>query len=263
LATTTYNINREMTAELLGFDGIVENSIDAVSDRDFLLEFCSDASILMMHLSRFSEEIILWCSSEFSFISLDDAYSTGSSIMPQKKNPDIAELVRGKSGRVYGSLITLLTIMKGLPLAYNKDMQEDKEAVFDCIDTLSACLKIFTPMFDTITVKKDNLRKAALKGFINATDCADYLAKKGLPFRDAYKVTGRIVAYCEQNGKDLESLNIKEYKEHCELFENDIYEAINLENCVNDRSASGGPSPKAVKIQIENLYKFIHETESL
>lgn len=262
LATTTYNIDREMTAQLLGFDGVVENSIDAVSDRDFLLEFCSDASILMMHLSRFSEEIILWCSTEFSFITLDDAYSTGSSIMPQKKNPDIAELVRGKTGRVYGSLITLLTVMKGLPLAYNKDMQEDKEAVFDCVDTLSSCLKVFTPMFNTITVKKDNLRRAALKGFINSTDCADYLTKKGLPFRDAYKITGKLVAYCEQHGKDLETLELNEYKEHSPIFEIDIYDAIKLENCVNGRSVLGGPSPKAVKIQIENLKSFIQEIES-
>ncbi|MBO4392244.1 MAG: argininosuccinate lyase [Clostridia bacterium] len=255
LATTTYPIDRNMTAELLGFDGICENSIDAVSDRDFLIEFCSDCAMTMMHLSRFCEEIILWCSSEFGFITLDDAFSTGSSIMPQKKNPDVAELCRGKTGRVYGSLTALLTVMKSLPLAYNKDMQEDKEAVFDCADTVKMCLHVFTPMLATATVNRDKLRAAASKGFINATDCADYLAKKGLPFRDAYKTVGKAVMYCEKTGKDFESLTMDEYKELSPLFENDIYEAINLENCMLNRKAAGGPSPESVKIQIENLKK--------
>ena len=255
LATTTYPIDRYMTAQLLGFDGICENSMDAVSDRDFLIEFCSDCAMIMMHLSRFCEEIILWCSSEFRFISLDDAFSTGSSIMPQKKNPDVAELCRGKTGRVYGSLITLLTVMKSLPLAYNKDMQEDKEAVFDCCDTVKMCLSVFTPMFETATVNRENLRAAASKGFINATDCADYLVRKGLPFRDAYKAVGRAVMYCEKTGKDLESLTVEEYREFSPLFDSDIYSAINLENCMLNRKAAGGPSPESVKIQIENLKK--------
>ena len=253
LATTSYPINRNLSAELLGFDGIVENSMDAVSDRDFLIEFCSASSIFMMHLSRFCEEIILWCSSEFAFISLDDAYATGSSIMPQKKNPDIAELCRGKSGRVYGSLITLLTVMKGLPLAYNKDMQEDKEAAFDCIDTVKQCAEIFTPMFKSMTVRKENLRKAAAKGFINATDCADYLVGKGLPFRDAYKITGRAVALCEQKNCDLETLSLEDYKTLSPLFEDDVYAAINIEHCLAARKADGGPAPEAVTKQIENL----------
>ena len=253
LATTTYPINRNRTAELLGFDGICENSMDGVSDRDFLIEFSSAASIFMMHLSRFSEEIILWCSSEFSFITLDDAYATGSSIMPQKKNPDIAELCRGKSGRVFGSLITLLTIMKGLPLAYNKDMQEDKETTFDAADTVKACLKVFTPMLDTMVVRKENLRKAASKGYINATDCADYLVKKGLAFRDAYKIVGQLVAYCEKEDKELETLTLDEYKNLYDGFDKDVYEAINLDNCVKGRAADGGPSPVAIEKQITNL----------
>jgi len=255
LATTTYPIDRHFTAELLGFDGICENSIDAVSDRDFLIEFASAGSIIMMHLSRFCEEIILWCSSEFGFITLDDAYSTGSSIMPQKKNPDIAELIRGKTGRVYGDLTALLTMMKGLALAYNKDMQEDKEAVFDVVDTLKVCIKNFIPMFDTMTIKKDNLRKSASKGFINATDCADYLVKKGLAFRDAYKITGQLVAVCEQQNKDLETLELSEYKKLSDFFENDVYDAINLDHCVEQRKVAGGPSQKTVCEQIDNLKK--------
>ena len=253
LATTTYPINRNRTAELLGFDGICNNSLDAVSDRDFLIEFCSACSVFMMHLSRFCEEIILWCSSEFKFITLDDAFSTGSSIMPQKKNPDIAELCRGKTGRVYGSLTTLLTVMKALPLAYNKDMQEDKEAAFDCADTVKMCLEVFIPMLKTTTVNRENLRAAAAKGFINATDCADYLTKKGLPFRDSYKIVGQLVAYCEKNQKELETLTIDEYKSLCDIFESDVYDAINLENCMNNRKADGGPAPEAVKRQIEIL----------
>ena len=253
VATTGYPINRNRTAELLDFSGIAENSMDAVSDRDFLIEYCADCSMIMMHLSRFCEEIILWCSSEFGFVSLDDAYSTGSSIMPQKKNPDIAELCRGKTGRVYGSLITLLTVMKALPLAYNKDMQEDKEAVFDCVDTVNTCLNVFTPMFETLTVKKDVLRRAAGKGYINATDCADYLVRHGLPFRDAYNVTGKAVAYCEREGKDLESLTLEEFRALSPLFEADVYEALKLENCLNSRKTDGGPAQQAVLRQIEKF----------
>ncbi len=253
VATTGYPINRNRTAELLNFSGIAENSMDAVSDRDFLIEYCADCSMIMMHLSRFCEEIILWCSSEFGFVSLDDAYSTGSSIMPQKKNPDIAELCRGKTGRVYGSLITLLTVMKALPLAYNKDMQEDKEAVFDCVDTVNTCLNVFTPMFETLTVKKDVLRRAAGKGYINATDCADYLVRHGLPFRDAYNVTGKAVAYCEREGKDLESLTLEEFRALSPLFEADVYEALKLENCLNSRKTDGGPAQQAVLRQIEKF----------
>ncbi|MBQ2720749.1 MAG: argininosuccinate lyase [Clostridia bacterium] len=255
LATTTYPIDRHMSADLLGFDGICENSLDAVSDRDFLIEYCSACSMIMMHLSRFCEEIILWCSSEFKFITLDDAFSTGSSIMPQKKNPDVAELCRGKTGRVYGSLTTLLTVMKALPLAYNKDMQEDKEAAFDCADTVKMSLTVFTPMLKTATVNKENLRAAASKGFINATDCADYLVRKGLPFRDAYKAVGKAVAYCEQSGKDLETLTVEEYKEFSPLFDSDVYDSINLETCMNNRKAAGGPSPESVKVQLDRLIK--------
>jgi argininosuccinate lyase len=235
LAGTTYPINRKQTAALLDFTAPVPNSLDAVSDRDFCVELANALSLLMVHLSRFSEEIILWCSWEFKFVELDDAYSTGSSIMPQKKNPDIPELVRGKSGRVFGDLMTLLTIMKGLPLAYNKDMQEDKEAIFDAFDTVEMCLTAFTPMLATMTVNKENMRNAAAKGFINATDCADYLTKKGLPFRDAYKATGELVALCIKTDQTLETLPLEKYKEVCDLFDNDVYDAINLETCVKNR----------------------------
>ena len=228
-------------------DGISNNSLDGVSDRDFAIELCSALSLIMVHLSRFSEEIILWSSSEFKFIELDDAFSTGSSIMPQKKNPDIAELVRGKSGRVFGDNMTLLTVMKGLPLAYNKDMQEDKEAVFDAVDTVEKCLAAFTPMLDSITVYKENMRKAASGGFINATDCADYLVSRGLPFRDAYKATGELVARCIELNVDLETLPISEYKKICPLFEDGVYGAISLETCVNNRSVAGGPAPSEVE----------------
>ena len=259
LASTTYPIDRPSVAAELGFDGVTLNSIDGVSDRDFVLEAAADLSILMTHMSRFSEEIILWCSSEFGFIELDDAYSTGSSIMPQKKNPDIAELVRGKSGRVFGSLTTLLTVMKGLPLAYNKDMQEDKEAIFDAIDNTLLCVTVFTDMFDTMTVKVKNLRRAAAKGFINATDCADFLVKNGLPFRDAYKITGRIVAYCIDNDKTLEALTMEEYKEFSEVFDEGIYEAVDLLNCVNGRSVIGGPAPSAVQIQLDDCKAFLEK----
>ena len=251
LAGTTYPLDRQMTAGLLDFDGVTQNSLDGVSDRDFCIELTSALSLIMVHLSRFSEEIIMWCSWEFKFVELDDAFSTGSSIMPQKKNPDIAELVRGKSGRVFGDLTTLLTVMKGIPLAYNKDMQEDKEAVFDAVDTVKMCLNAFTPMIETMTVLKENMRNAAAKGFINATDCADYLVGKGLPFRDAYKATGELVALCIDKGLTLETLDIAEYKKVCDLFDESVYDAINLEKCTFDRKVEGGPSPKSVTKQIE------------
>ena len=253
LAGTTYPINRDRVAELLGFDGVCQNSLDGVSDRDFCIELASCISILMMHLSRFSEEIIMWCSWEFKFIELDDAYATGSSIMPQKKNPDITELIRGKTARVYGDLNTLLSMMKNLPLAYNKDMQEDKEAIFDAVDTVKLCIETFTPMLKTATVLKDNMRNAAAKGFINATDCADYLVKKGLPFRDAYKITGKLVARCIELGVTLETLPIDEYKALSMIFESDVYEAISLDTCVNERRSKGGPAPESVKAQIEYI----------
>ena len=253
LAGTTYPLNRKRTAELLGFEDITYNSLDGVSDRDYCIELASAVSILMMHLSRFSEEIVMWCSWEFKFIELDDAYSTGSSIMPQKKNPDITELIRGKTGRVYGDLMTLLSMMKNLPLAYNKDMQEDKEAIFDAIDTVKLCLSTFIPMFRTMTVLKDNMRKAAAKGFINATDCADYRVKKGMPFRDAYKITGTLVARCIELDTTLEDLDIKEYKKLTDVFDEDVYKAINLETCVMQRNVDGGPAPEAVARQIEQL----------
>ena len=253
LAGTSYNLDREYEKTLLGFKNVTENSLDGVSDRDYLIELSSVLSIIMMHLSRFSEEVILWCSWEFKFIELDDSFSTGSSIMPQKKNPDICELVRGKTGRVYGSLITLLTMMKGLPLAYNKDMQEDKEAIFDSIDTVKNCLTILSPMIDTMIVLKDNMKLAAGKGFINATDCADYLVEKGLAFRDAYKITGKLVSYAIDNNKVLEELSIDEYKIYSEKFDKSIYEKIDLVNCLKARKVYGGPAPETVKKQIENI----------
>ncbi len=258
LAGTTYPIDRFMVAELLGFDSVCQNSMDGVSDRDYAIELLSTLSILMMHLSRFSEEIILWSSSEFGFVDLDDAYSTGSSIMPQKKNPDIAELVRGKTGRVYGDLTTLLTVMKGIPLAYNKDMQEDKEAVFDALDTAKICLELFAAMLDTATFNVATLREAVSKGFINATDCADYMVKKGLPFRSAYKVVGNLVAYCIANQKTLESLTLDEYRQADPIFEQDIYAAIDPNNCVAGRACYGGPAPESVLQQIENMRKYLN-----
>ncbi len=253
LAGTTYPLNREMTASILGFDRVTNNSLDGVSDRDFCMELAADIAIAMVHLSRFSEEIILWCSWEFKFIELDDAFSTGSSIMPQKKNPDIAELVRGKSGRAIGDLMTLLTMMKGLPLAYNKDMQEDKEAIFDAVDTLHLCLTAFIPMIDTMKVLPQNMRKAAAKGFINATDCADYLVLKGLPFRDAYKITGELVAECIDSSLTLETLPIEKYREFDVHFDSDVYDAISLENCVNGRKVIGGPAPQNVEYQAKRI----------
>ncbi len=250
LAGTTYNTDRRYVADKLSFDGVTLNSIDGVSDRDFCLELMSAFSILMMHLSRFSEEIILWSSWEFKFIELDDSYTTGSSIMPQKKNPDMAELVRGKTGRVYGNLLTLLTTLKGLPLAYNKDMQEDKEAVFDSVDTVVMCLKVFTPMISTMSVCADNMYRAAQNGFINATDLADYLAKKGMPFRSAYKIVGQIVARCIEEKCVLDNLPLEKYREYSELFESDLYEDISLETCVRKRISEGGTSVESVEAQI-------------
>ncbi len=257
LASTTYPINRHRVAELLGFPAVTENSMDGVSDRDFVVELGAALSILMMHMSRFAEEIILWCSSEFKFIELDDAYSTGSSIMPQKKNPDVAELVRGKTGRVYGDLTTLLTMMKGIPLAYNKDMQEDKEAIFDALDNTKIAVEVFTAMFATMTVRTDNMRKAASRGFINATDCADYLVKRGMAFRDAYKISGRLVAHCIAEDTTLEELPLDVYKSYSELFDSDVYTAISLETCVAERGAYGGPAPASVQHQIALLDAYL------
>ena len=253
LAGTTYPIDREMVAKELGFSAPYANAMDAVSDRDYVIEFLSDLSMIMMHLSRFAEEVILWTSTEFSYIELDDAYATGSSIMPQKKNPDIAELVRGKTGRVYGNLMSILTVMKGLPLAYDKDMQEDKEALFDSVDTIKACLPIFATMLSTSTIKVENMKKAAEKGFINATDVADYLAKKGMPFRDAYKCSGQLVAVCINTNNTLNSLPIEEYKKISTLFDKDIYEIIDLKNCVEKRASQGGPSVLSIKEQIKKF----------
>lgn len=251
LAGTTYPIDRQMVAAQLGFDDVSANSLDGVSDRDFCIELAAALSLVMVHLSRFSEEIIMWCSWEFKFVELDDAFSTGSSIMPQKKNPDIAELVRGKSGRVFGDLTALLTVMKGIALAYNKDMQEDKEAIFDAIDTVKLCLKTFDPMLATMRVIPENMRNAAANGFINATDCADYLVKKGMPFRDAYKITGTLVHTCIEKGCTLETLPLEDYKKLTDNFDEDVYDAISLDTCVMQRKAAGGPAPESVKAQIE------------
>ena len=262
LATTTYPIDREYTAEYLGFKGPMLNSLDGVSDRDYCMELANAIAICMTHLSRLSEEVVLWCSWEFRFVELDDAYSTGSSIMPQKKNPDICELIRGKTGRTIGNLTTLLSMMKGLPLAYNKDMQEDKEAIFDSVDTVKLCLSTLAPMLDTMKVNKENMSNAGKKGFINATDCADYLVKKGLPFRDAYKITGTLVALCIDKGETLDTLSIEEYKKLSDKFEEDVYEAIALETCVKGRSAVGGPSPMAVAAHIEEIKNTVLKEEN-
>ena len=253
LAGTTYPIDRWETAKALGFAAPMGNSLDGVSDRDYALEFLSAASILMMHLSRFSEEIIAWYSWEFKFVELDDAYATGSSIMPQKKNPDVTELIRGKTGRVYGDLNTLLVMMKGIPLAYDKDMQEDKEAIFDAVDTLELCLRTVTPMLATMTPLPANMRRAAAKGFINATDCADYLTKKGMPFRDAYKCTGTMVAACIREGKTLEELTLDEFKQYSDLFEDDVYTAIDLTTCCEGRTSYGGPTKASVMKQVADV----------
>ena len=257
LTATTYPIDREATAKALGFARITQNSLDGVSDRDFVIELESDLSILMMHLSRFSEEICLWCSWEFKFIELDDAFATGASIMPQKKNPDIAELVRGKTGRVYGDLMAMLTVMKALPLAYNKDMQEDKEPVFDAVDTVKKCLPVFTAMLHSMRLYPENMRKAAQRGFINATDCADYLTRKGLPFRDAYTLVGRLVSHCVETGETLESLPLEEYKKLSPVFDEDVYKAIDLAACVAARKVPGGPAKESVEAQIRYLKDFL------
>lgn len=257
LAGTTYDIDRERTSSLLGMSNPMANSLDGVSDRDFCIELASALAICMVHLSRFSEEIIMWCSWEFKFIELDDAFSTGSSIMPQKKNPDVTELVRGKTARVIGDNMTLLTMMKGLPLAYNKDMQEDKEAIFDAVDNIKLCLVTFIPMLDTMRVIKENMRAAAAKGFINATDCADYLVKKGMPFRTAYKITGGLVALCISKNTTLEELPLEDYKQQSELFEDDVYTAISLDTCVKERKSFGGPSPESVLGQVEFVKKYL------
>ncbi|PWL92131.1 MAG: argininosuccinate lyase [Clostridiales bacterium] len=257
LATSTYPVDRNLTAQLLGFRKPTDNSMDSVSDRDYAIEFLSACSILMMHLSRFSEEIILWCSWEFQYVDLDDAYSTGSSIMPQKKNPDVAELVRGKTGRIYGDLITLLTIMKSLPLAYNKDMQEDKEPVFDAIDTVEMCLPVFAAMVKSLTVKPKNMARAAAGGFINATDCADYLVKKGMPFREAYMIVGRLVNMCIKSGENLETLTLRDFCAICDLFDSDVYEALELRHCVHERKVYGGPSKDDVTRQIQSIKDFV------
>ena len=256
LAGTTYPIDRQLVKTLLAFDAVSANSLDGVSDRDFCIELASDISLIIMHLSRLSEEIILWCSWEFKFIELDDAFATGSSIMPQKKNPDVTELIRGKSGRVFGDLITLLTMMKGLPLAYNKDMQEDKEAIFDAVDTVKLCLSTLIPLLQTMRVNKENMRAAAAKGFINATDCADYLVKKGMPFRDAYKITGQLVAQCIAKQLTLETLPLADYQAASPVFDEDVYQTIALETCVKERKVEGGPSPEAVQKQIDAVKAY-------
>ena len=259
LAGTTYPIDRMQTAQALGFRQPMSNSLDGVSDRDYVIELLSGLSILMMHLSRFAEETILWCSWEFRYIELDDAYSTGSSIMPQKKNPDVAELVRGKTGRVYGALVSLLTTMKSLPLAYNKDMQEDKEPVFDAVDTVKLCLPVFAAMIDTMKVHTENMRQAANRGFINATDCADYLTKKGMPFRDAYTTVGKLVYYCTQQGKTLEQLSLAELQDLSPLFGEDVYTALDMQNCMEQRKSYGGPAIQETTRQIEAIAAFIEE----
>ena len=257
LAGTTYDTDRVLEAELLGFDGICPNSMDGVSDRDFAVELLSALSILMMHLSRLSEELILWASWEFRFISLSDAYTTGSSIMPQKRNADMAELVRGKTGRVYGDLMGLLTVLKGLPLAYNKDMQEDKEGVFDACDTVKMCLKVLTPMLQTMQVNTENMLRAAQGGFINATDLADYLVKKGMPFRSAYKISGQLVALCMREGCVLETLPLSRYREFSDLFDEDLYAAIDLKTCMEKRGSEGGTSVASVEKQIAAARKIL------
>ena len=257
LAGTTYPLDRAYTASLLGFYGPTVNSMDSVSDRDYLIEYLSAGATIMMHLSRFCEEIILWNSNEYRFVELDDAYSTGSSIMPQKKNPDIAELIRGKTGRVYGALTSLLTTMKGIPLAYNKDMQEDKELTFDAIDTVKGCISLFDGMIGTTTFRKDVMKKSATGGFTNATDAADYLVKKGVPFRDAHGIIGRLVLLCIEKGCAMDDLSLAEYKEICPVFDNDIYEAISLETCVQKRNTTGAPGPEAIKEAIEYERNFL------
>ena len=257
LAGTTYSLDREFVASELGFDAVTMNSLDGVSDRDFVIELANCLALVMMHLSRFCEELILWSSNEFSFVEMDDAFSTGSSIMPQKKNPDVAELIRGKAGRVYGHLMGLLTTMKGIPLAYNKDMQEDKEPIFDSIDTVKLCLPVFCDMIATMTVKKDNMLKGSKGGFTNATDVADYLVKKGLPFREAHAVVGRMVFYSIEHDKALDDLTMDEFKEFSDIIEDDIYNAISMETCVNDRKVIGGPAKEVVEKAIADAKEFL------
>ena len=258
-ASTTYPLDRASVADALGFDRPTANSIDSVSDRDYLLELCSDLSILMMHLSRMCEELCLWCSWEFRFVEMDEAYSTGSSIMPQKKNPDMAELIRGKTGRVYGDLMGLLTVMKALPLAYNKDMQEDKEAAFDAMDTAKNCLRVFAPMVRTMRVRTERLRAAAGEGFINATDAADYLVRRGIPFRDAYTAVGKLVAACVEAGTTLENLPLSTLQSIHPAFGPDVYDAISLDACVNGRKVPGGPAEESVRAQIAEMEAFLAE----
>ena len=257
LAGTTYPLDREIVKDLLGFDSVTLNSLDGVSDRDFVIELAACLSICIMHLSRYSEELILWNSNEFSFIEMDDSCSTGSSIMPQKKNPDVAELIRGKAGRVYGDLTTILTVMKGIPLAYNKDMQEDKECIFDAIDTLKLCIPVFNKMISTMKINKDKMRKGASGGFTNATDAADYLVKKGMPFRQAHEVIGKMVLYAINNGKALDEFTMEEFKSCSDIIEDDIYEAISLETCVNERKTIGAPSAEAVSYSIKKGEEFL------
>ena len=257
LAGTTYPIDRNMTAEALGMNGYTLNSIDGVSDRDFVAETCSAIALLMMHLSRLSEELILWCSWEFRYVELDDAYTTGSSIMPQKKNADMAELIRGKTGRVYGNLMGILTVLKGLPLAYNKDMQEDKEGLFDSVDTVKMCLQVMAPMIGTMSINRESMRNAAAKGFINATDLADYMVRKGMPFRTAYKIVGQIVAECTDKGLVLETLPLEAYQAHSELFTEDLFDAISLETCVRQRTSPGSVSASSLDAQFDFLAKAV------
>jgi argininosuccinate lyase len=259
LAGTTFDLDRHYVAGQLGFSAPTVNSLDSVSDRDFIIELASIISIISMHLSRFSEEIIIWCTSEFSFIKLDDAFATGSSIMPQKKNPDIAELVRGKSGRIYGNLIAILTTMKALPLAYNKDMQEDKEGIFDSIDNIKICIEIFYEMLSTMDVNEKEILESMKKGFLNATDVADYLAKNGMPFREAHKVVGQIVSYCEQKNIAIDDMKFEEYLGFSNIFKEDVLEAITIENCVNNRNSYGGTSIKNVLMQLELAEKFLSD----
>ena len=254
-----YNTDREMEAKALGFSSVALNSMDGVSDRDYCLELMGAMSILMMHLSRLSEELILWCSWEFRFVTLSDGYTTGSSIMPQKKNPDMAELIRGKTGRVYGDLMGLLTTLKGLPLAYNKDMQEDKECIFDALDTVKACLQVAAPMIETMSVNEDNMFSAAQKGFINATDLADYLVKKGLPFRSAYKISGEIVAKCMADNQVLETLPLEVYKTFSPVFDEDLYKEIDLRACVEKRISQGGTSLRSVEMQLVYVEEFLKD----
>lgn len=261
LAGTTYPLDREYTAELLGFDGPTLNSMDSVADRDYLIEYLSDLSVIMMHLSRFCEEIILWNSNEYQFIEIDDGYSTGSSIMPQKKNPDIAELVRGKTGRVYGALMSLLTTMKGIPLAYNKDMQEDKELAFDAMDTVKGCIALFNGMLETMELKKENMEKSAKNGFTNATDAADYLVKKGVPFRDAHSIVGELVLFCVKNQISLDEMPLEEYQKISPVFEQDIYEAISMKTCVETRNTIGAPGFEAMKKVLEIQKKYLEDCE--